>query len=241
MTIAVTIPADRTLHRPTPVANRAAGEGSEPGGCFGDGMTAAHHLDERTALDAADQADPAPRQRPLLVRHAGIQIARRAMDLRGGAHGAAGAPVACARLGQRTDHGQQHAAIDRIGRRIEAAAQRTGAANPAHVDRQRHAAIVARRRVAPQFTDEHDRGRGLSVRARHTRSGATRVRALTARNRFERDAQRRPPRVTPRRTREQHSPAAESGGDSGREQQFATAADGMNDTGRRDDQKEDEE
>ena len=35
-------------------------------------------LDERAALDRADERRPAPRQRALVVRHAGIEIARRA-------------------------------------------------------------------------------------------------------------------------------------------------------------------
>ena len=75
ITIAVTIAADRGLQRPTAAAIGAAAERPDRRASLRCSARAArHHLDERAALDRPDQRGAAARQRPLVIRHAGIEV-----------------------------------------------------------------------------------------------------------------------------------------------------------------------
>ena len=110
MTMAVTIAADRGDHRPTDRRNRATREGAETPGGFRNRASRADHLDERAALDAADQRRATPRQRALLVGHAGIQVARRPAELCGGPDCAARPPVVDPAARELAGDGQEQAA-----------------------------------------------------------------------------------------------------------------------------------
>ena len=95
MTIAATMPADSR----TPAADRA-GDGAAREVRARCAIASSNQVprctdvDERAALHRADQRRPPPRQRALVIRHAGIQVARGASKLNRKAHAPAGAPLA---------------------------------------------------------------------------------------------------------------------------------------------------
>ena len=178
--MAVTIAADRGDHRPTDRAiARRAKERTRPGG-FRDRVSRADHLDERAALDAADQGRATPRQRAFLVGHAGIQVARRSAELCGGPDRASGPPVVDPAARELAGDGEKHAAA--CGRPAlsgsasdgdpERSGLRTGSID-IDVQAQRHAGRSLHR-VRPQDAGHDRRPRLPSLRLPRSSSKAIR-------------------------------------------------------------------
>ena len=106
MTIAVTIAADCGAPAADGARDRAARERARtPPAASSSRLPRATTSTSAPLLTRADERRPAPRERALVVRHAGIEIARRPAQLHGHPHAAAGAPLVDAIGGERADDG----------------------------------------------------------------------------------------------------------------------------------------
>ena len=209
-------------------ANRAqalVGPRSEPG-----------NVDQRAALDAADERRAAPRQRPFEVRHAGIEIARWAPQLDRETDAPAGAPPVEPLRGNRSSDRDDDSTACRAGWAGQAEgaggagrAAGAGRAGLVHVgavllihaingDTERHSRFD-RRRVGAENALHHGE---RAVVFRQAPPFPSRLLARLTRELLEQRPQRRPPGLLPPGGRQEHAAGEKPGGD-GRGDQQRTA------------------
>ena len=126
MEIAAATAADRTLHGATVAAEHAPHPRPKRGGMLRHRRAAGDDFNERRALDGSDERDAAPRERPLLIRHARIAIHGRLAQGRGHADGAPGPPLRHQRRREISGHRQPDAATRRAASTLAARAHDTG-------------------------------------------------------------------------------------------------------------------